>query len=141
MTEPSFANLISKMNEVQYAVDKNQEPEKFYARCDENLLLHRQSIQESYDTLIEKGVPEKYIFVINANRNDPSKQGDIFAFTDQERLEEVLSWVREHASLCLSPDVFVNLCVDVRDQATMSMYIDANYFDAKWFKEMIKEIM
>lgn len=97
--------------EVLYAVNRDIEPEEFYALCDENLRLHRKAIQESYDLLKEKEVPDKYIFVIIANRyENPYKEGDIFAFTDQKRLESQLSFVREHVLFCLSPYTCLSLC-------------------------------
>lgn len=123
-----------------YYVDKKKEPERFYALCDENLQKHRLVIQESYDSLIEKGVPEAYIYVINANRDDDERKGDIFAYTNKARLEEAIDYVREHARYCHSPDVFIFICVDVRDHATREQYLDKHYFKEDWFVEMTSHL-
>lgn len=129
------------MSEKSVEYHREREPEKFYALCDENLALHEKAIKESYDRLIEAGVPEKFIFVINANGPyDPSKQGDLFAYRNKTRLNETLNSVRTGAQVCCSPDVFVFLCVDIRDQEFMSRYLDSSYFRAKWFKEMYADI-
>lgn len=127
-------------NPENYVINRNEEPEKFFALCDENLRLHRKVIGESYEALKEKGVPEKYIFVVQVNRDDPSKQGDIFAYTNQDRLEETLHSVRSGAEVCLSPDVFIFICCDVRDEDTMAHHINRNYFKARWFIDMVQEI-
>lgn len=129
------------MSEKSVEYHREREPEKFYALCDENLALHEKAIKESYDRLIKVGVPEKFIFVINANGPyDPSKQGDLFAYSNKTRLNEMLNSVRTSAQVCCLPDVFVFLCADIRDQEFMSRYLDSSYFRAKWFKEMYADI-
>lgn len=129
------------MTEEAYFVARDEEPEKFFALCDENLRLHRQVIQESHDALREAGVPEEYIFVIQVNRDDGGrKQGDITPYAKQDKLERDLELVKRRARLCHSPDVFIFLCVDVRDQATMGRHIDTDYFSEAWFNDMVADI-
>ena len=131
---------MSKKEGPAYYINKDEDTEKFYALCDENLRQHQKVIQESYDTLIKNGVPEKYIFVINANRDDDEQQGDLFAYNNKERLEEVLYFIRNYAKRCHSPDIYFHLCVDVREYGPMSQYIDEFYFAADWFQEMVNAI-
>lgn len=122
-----------------YYVDKKKEPEKFYDLCDKNLLIDDAAIRESYEKLKENGVPEKYIFVVNANR-DLDKKGDVFAYSNQDRLERALHSVRDGAQYCHSPSVTIFICVDVRDQETMGLYLSESYFSETWFKEMVASI-
>lgn len=128
-------------DEVGVTYHKLADPVKFYAQCDENLAMHEKAIKKSYDRLVEAGVPEKFIFVINANGDyDSGKSGDLFAYSNKMRLNETLNSVRNGAMVCCSPDVFIFLCADIRDEAFMSRYLNASYFSAKWFKEMYAEI-
>ena len=120
-----------------FTYDKRENPEAFNALCDTNRLMNEADIQESYQKLVEAGVPEKYIFVIQANRDDNLKRGDLFSYSNKARLEETLSCIKESASICCSPDVFIFLCVDVRDQEAMAKYLNRAYFQENWFKEMI----
>lgn len=122
-----------------YYVDKKQDPEKFYDLCEKNLLIDDAAIRESYEKLKESGIPEKYIFVVNANR-DIDKKGDVFAYSNQDRLEKALHSVRDRAQHCHSPSATLFICVDVRDQETMGLYLSASYFSETWFKEMVASI-
>jgi hypothetical protein len=122
-----------------YAVDRRKDLLKFDALCEENRRLHQEAIAESYARLVDAGVPEQYIFVIQANRDDPQKKGDLFSYSNKQRLEETLGSVQRDAQMCFSPDVFVFLCTDVRDQTFMAQYLDSQYFEQTWFKEMIAE--
>lgn len=138
LTRPS----CSCPSDEDYHVDRDIEPEKFYALCDKNRRIHEEMIQQTYDDLICNGVPEKYIFVIHANRNingEPEK-GDVFPYSDKSRLEQVLSSIRNSAKLCCSPDVFITLCTDVRDIDFMKLYLCHYYFEEKWFLDMVAEI-
>lgn len=127
--------------EASYAIDRNMEPAKFFALCDENLRRHLHVIHESHGRLTKSGVPEKYIFVIQANSDDGGrKEGDIFAYTNKERLEETLHSVRNGAQVCCSPDVFNFICVDVRDHVSMARHINTDYFSETWFNDMVADI-
>lgn len=123
-----------------YFVARDEEPEKFFALCDENLRLHRRVIQESHDALREAGVPEEYIFVIQVNRDDREREqgGGITPYAKQDKLERDLELVKRRARLCHSPDVFIFLCVDVRDQVSMACHINTDYFSQAWFTDCIK---
>ena len=131
-----------RKDEASYSVDRREEPDKFYALCDENRRNHEQRIEETRAVLIEAGVPEKYIFVIQANRgeNGTPEAGDLFAYSNKARLAEALGSIKECAYVCCSPDVFDFLCTDVRDTIFMSRYLYPWYFSEDWFIGMVAAI-
>lgn len=110
------------------AVHRDWEPELFSLMCGINTVLHMDAIKKSYDALIGDGIPERFIFIVNANRSGPPL-GEIFAYNDKVRLRNSLNWVREKAQICCSPDVFNIQCVDIRDKTAIGKYLN---IDKKW---------
>jgi hypothetical protein len=98
---------------------KEKEPDLFYERCKSLYQRDRGHIETARNALLEKDVPEKYIFVCQTNRSN--KEGDIFPYDDNERVEGQLNFIRDFSPRAIvQPEgAYRFTCVDLRDRTSI----------------------
>jgi hypothetical protein len=127
--------------QVGYYIDKRKEPENFYALCRENFIIHSDALKKSYDKLISEGVPEKYIYMVHANRDDDEKKGNLIAYQDIQAVDRALHFISDNIFVCHKPDVFVCVCVDLRDIVSIRQYISESYFPDALILSMLTSLL
>ncbi len=95
---------------------KEEEPSLFYEICEIVYKRDKEHIETSRTALLEKGVPEKYIFVCQTNRHD--KQGDLYPYCNTQRVEDQLNCIRDcdPPIIVTSEGAYRFICVDLRER-------------------------
>lgn len=117
---------------------KAMDPRGFARKCAMNRQLHMDAIARTRDELLISGVPERYIYVLQKNRCNLF--GTLWALSDTASVERELDFIKNHASAVFVPDVYVFMCVDLRDQTTLRRYLSENYFHYSLIEEQLATI-
>jgi len=119
--------------------NKAKEPELFYAITNQQYQSNKRFLEEESQRLVKAGVPLKYIHVIQANRDDPQRNGDFFAYSNQDYLEKALTHTRYKARMVYDPEVYQYACVDLRDREEVRQHIGSCVPD-ELLDQVLKEL-